>query len=516
MRYFKYLVFVFTLLTILFRANSVNALETIFTPTQVPATDPEISSPLRGLYDWRGTILVPPPTPSLDAYERYYWNELETTAGNYDWSMLDADIANARSKNKFFAFRIRTLKGPNDAGSFVPSDLSNTSYGWYKGSTFILDLNNSVVLTRMQTFFKALESHLNQTGMGKYISWVDIGMVGQYGEWGLGSLGYTSANYPTDDNLKKVVDIQLGFLPQVRKVMMVKTNSPAVLHALNSSPLVGWRVDCLGQDGYFDFSTNGKYTPFWPVLQNRWKTAPVIVEYCAGSISFSVATTQIADFHISAIGNGNVTFGGSNTSTLFVNNAKKAGYRISIIDAVLPQPMVAGKTSTIISRWQNTGNAPTYEPWTVAFELRDSSGKVVASTTTSLDLGTLLPTTSPQSNNDSFNLVGVEAGSYNLILTVKDPRALRSPLPLAITGRRTDGSYLLGAVTVSPSEAVIPSPITKIGDANADMFVNEQDYLAHWLLNYRKTLLGASYGDFNNDSVVSGIDYILWINNYGQ
>lgn len=516
---YRYKILIFALATALtmFRVTHVIAADTTLTPSPIVSTDPEISAPLRGLYDWRGTILVAPPTPSLDAYERYYWNELETSSGVYNWSVIDADIAAARAKNKFFAFRIRTLKGPNDAGSFVPSDLTNTSYGWYKGSTFILDLNNLTVQARMQTFFKALEAHLIQTGMAKYISWMDIGMVGQYGEWGLDSISYTTANYPSEASLKRVIDIQLGILPDTRKVMMAKTNSTAVLYALNSSPLVGWRVDCLGQDGYFDFSTNKKYTPFWPVMQNRWKTAPVIVEYCAGTISFSTASTQISDYHISAVGNGNVSIGGSNTSALFVNNGKKAGYRLALIDVSLPNPLVANTTNNLVSRWQNTGNAPTYEPWAITYQLENAAGTVVASSTSTLDLKSLLPTTIPQSASDPINLTGIVPGTYTLSVIVKDPRGLRQPLPLAIAGRRTSGSYPLGSVTVSSSSTSVPSPIIKIGDATGDSIVDVADF-AIWKNSFltKPISTGNTFGDFDNNSKVDGIDYMLWVNNYGK
>lgn len=52
------------------------------------------------------------------------------------------------------------------------------------------------------------------------------------------------------------------------------------------------------------------------------------------------------------------------------------------------------------------------------------------------------------------------------------------------------------------------------GDANGDGQVNGVDYVI-WLNNFGKnTSEGRTSGDFNNDGVVSGVDYVLWLNSY--
>ena len=49
----------------------------------------------------------------------------------------------------------------------------------------------------------------------------------------------------------------------------------------------------------------------WVTLQNVWKTAPVVAEYCpflSGNVvdSALVAQQQVRDFHISTVGNCNI------------------------------------------------------------------------------------------------------------------------------------------------------------------------------------------------------------------
>jgi len=55
----------------------------------------------------------------------------------------------------------------------------------------------------------------------------------------------------------------------------------------------------------------------------------------------------------------------------------------------------------------------------------------------------------------------------------------------------------------------------KPGDANGDNKIDGIDYVI-WLNHFGQTVTGTSNGDFNNDSKVDGIDYVIWLNNYGK
>lgn len=56
-----------------------------------------------------------------------------------------------------------------------------------------------------------------------------------------------------------------------------------------------------------------------------------------------------------------------------------------------------------------------------------------------------------------------------------------------------------------------PTGSAVAGDANGDGRVDGMDYVV-WLTNYGGTGTG---GDFNSDSRVDGLDYVIWLNNYG-
>jgi outer membrane protein assembly factor BamB len=83
----------------------------------------------------------------------------------------------------------------------------------------------------------------------------------------------------------------------------------------------------------------------------------------------------------------------------------------------------------------------------------------------------------------------------NLVTTIEAP--LDSTIPTS---------------TQSPSS---PTPTPIPGDANGDGRVDGLDYVI-WLNNYGITnATGPSQGDFNSDARVDGLDYVVWLNNYG-
>lgn len=52
-------------------------------------------------------------------------------------------------------------------------------------------------------------------------------------------------------------------------------------------------------------------------------------------------------------------------------------------------------------------------------------------------------------------------------------------------------------------------------DANSDGIVDGIDYIV-WVTNYGLDVSGSSKGDFDNNGKVDGIDYVIWLNNFGK
>ncbi|HCC84965.1 MAG TPA: hypothetical protein DEP87_04770 [Candidatus Pacebacteria bacterium] len=453
-------------------------------PEIIPFSDPEIMTAQRGLYMNNGSELAKLPTVAQDSYRRYTWNQFETSQGTYNWTEIDNHIQTAISLGQKFAFRIQAMKSNHSGVSYLPSYLTNDQSGKWVNGTFLPDWNNEFFLNRSQQLLVALGDHLRAKGYENQISWIDIGIFGQYGEWYVDKSLYPSSCdssrpgqtdcFASDANLKRVIDMHRLAFPNTRLLIQAGTYPDPVIYAMDLSDQIGWRDDCLGTPGYYNFETNSNYTQMWSILKNRWQTAPVVMEYCSSGIYLDHAdpnqddgARQIAYYHTSSIGNHNVTFDTENTIDKFLNNAKHAGYRYQIKSIMIPWLAPNdGSSFDIVSSWENVGNAPTYEPWQITYRLINIDNQVIWEGNSSLNLQKLLPTTTGQTQTDSFKLsTVVPAGSYSLQLIITDSRAAakRFPMGLAIKGRAADGSYFLGKITVgnpvmTPTIGATPIP----------------------------------------------------------
>lgn len=192
---------------------------------------------------------------------------------------------------------------------------------------------------------------------------------------------------------------------------------------------------------------------------NKWKKAPIIGEQngsattaaSGGDRAFYDLEREVRTYHASGFGNGN--WGGGESipcAQTYIRAASKvSGYRLQINSGNYTSTVGSNKNLSAQLAWRNVGIAPVYETWNVIYQLKNLSGLVVWTGSSSMILKLFLPETSYRIVNDSFTLPSTLAsGYYSLSVIIKDPANYRKPLPLAILGRGTDGSYTLGDVVV--------------------------------------------------------------------
>ena len=428
-----------------------------FRPTSVPLSGDEIANPMRGSYKSSGVPMSPPGWPYVDSYVRYPWRVLEPSEGVYDFSAIEADLANASAHGGKLGIRL-VAANSYDGGSSVPDYLMQQMAhgGWftYPGtnkSVYAPDWNDPAFLNRAQALLDALSK---QFADDPRLGFVDIGLYGDFGEWHL--YNYPQWNTPmTLPNKQALVDMQVHAFPNTQLVMMVD-DADALRYALSLSPAIGWRGDCLGTK-HFDSIQSGSA---WDLAKDRWKTAPVITEYCDPP-RLDLAEQQVQSYHVSMIRNGNLPTWDSFSQAQqgqFDDENKLAGYRLVLDSVSLPESIARGAAFTVTSSWSNVGVAPDYLPENVVLQLRDpSSGRIVWQGLSNIQLKSLLPTTdystgkdTPAQTSDGWTLPqDVAPGEYQLEVTVLDPSGYYQPLDLAIQGRAADGSYPLGKVQVN-------------------------------------------------------------------
>lgn len=478
-------------------AISAQATGSAFTFTEIPFGNTDLINPGRGVEQWHNGNDVNVPTQGvntqrLDVYYRFPWTKIEgSTQGSYTWSYFDGLINSAIQKKQKFSFGIMTLfPDANTSGGLVafgggyscyPSYLHNLMQSesvkdWKKGTTWVPNYNSNYYLSRLLALHQAINNHLETGSYNgvKYkdvIGYIDIRGYGSWGEWHHGSVVSAMNEFPsgtraTVATLKKIIDAHTQGFPNYHLVAMIAAfdanrlpmimNAPEVgyyaLTTKNNAGPVGWRRDQWGAtDSYLsDYLENNNVTyngvTLKSLIMDKWKTAPIVGEPPSwNDNNYAALEKQVRLYHASSFGNGNYGVAVNTTISNNVRAASKAsGYRFKILSGNSPKTITKNSAFTISTVWQNVGIAPLYENYDVVFELQNSSNVAVWTGKSVKVLNLFLPATAGTTTTDNFTVpTSVAAGTYKLVVRVKDPKNYRPNIQLAINGRNADGSYTI-------------------------------------------------------------------------
>ncbi len=504
--------------------------------TTIPFSDPDLVAPGRGAEQWHDRTDVNIPvegtnTRPMDVYYRFVATRITTnTQGVYNWSYFDGLVNSAINNRQKFSFGIMTLypEGTTNEG-LVAFDGGYASYpqwlhqqmqsesvkDWRTGPTWTPNYNSSYYLQWLRDLNTAVNAHIEATSYNgvRYrdiINCVDIRGYGAWGEWHSGYTpnnvvsDYPSGTFPTVASLKSIVDAHINAFQNFQLVCMIAAfdanylgntrNPPEIAHYIlthagtNKGP-IGWRRDQWGAlddylKNYLEYNTrsyNG--VVFNTLIMDRWKTAPITGEPPAWNPDeYSDLERQIRLYHATSFGNGNYG-GGVAPSQLNTRNriraaSKASGYRLQLEGGSMATSITTGTAFSITLNWRNVGLSPSYENWNVVYELKNSGGTTVWSGNSGMQLRLFLPQASATARTDNFTVpTSVPAGTYSLIMYIRDPNNYRQPLPLAITGRRSDGGYVLrSSVTVTTGTGQTNTP--PVANAGTDKTVTLPTALA--------------------------------------
>ena len=465
--------------------------------TQIPYSDPDLNRPGGGAEQWNDQNMSNIPiegtsTRRLDKYFRFSWSMFESGQGVYTWTKFDQEINDAISKGQKFSFGIMThypdAVSPHrlnyDGGySVYPQYLHNlmqaeTVKDWKASNgSWVPNWNSEAYLSRLLALNQAINDHINTTSYNgvaykDVINYIDIRGYGAFGEWHSYTIVDQMSQYPagtraTTTSLNRIIDAHVNAFPNFPLVIMVSAfdgnrlgntmNPPEVayyaLTRRNNYGPVGWRRDNWGATdsylrSYTDQNTitvNGMRLD--TAIMNRWKYAPVVGEPCCNA-DYADLENQVKRYHAVSFGNGNF----SPNATINPNMraaSKAAGYRIVLEGGSIAASVSTGTAFPVTLQWKNVGLTQSYEDWDVLYELKNSAGTAVWSSVSAFKIKMFLPEATARAHTDNLTLPGsVAAGTYTLTVKVRDTDGFRSPMPLAITGRNSDGSYTLRSITV--------------------------------------------------------------------
>lgn len=413
---------------------------------------------------------------SKTAYYRVYWKEIEPLEGQIDTSKLDAIINTAARRGQVVGFRI--MSAADSATAQLPAWLitaANADPGdggagqTLSNGHFFPNYDNPVIIDAAANLLEELGKRYNKN---PYVGFVDVGMVGLWGEWHDGTGG---SHMPTVPNSKLYLDMHKDAFPDKPLVMLIATD-PTVLAYGVSEHGMGWRGDCWGNSNFFDSSKHTLYSVYPYIvdhvtgLDTAWETAPVMMEACdsiGGLYKNRVlyaddedAYNQFAAMAISAI-NMHV----SSLNTAWANEAipedlqplmeemlKMLGYRFELHQLTAPSIVFNGGAIALESKWLNVGNAPAYDAYRVSYRLRRADGAIVRQWISEpSNVKTWLPDNTQRTNSVSsyavdpdYNWIETPAGTYKIDVALLWPTANEPAIALGTAGRRSDGWYEAG------------------------------------------------------------------------
>jgi hypothetical protein len=460
-------------------------------------SDPDFNRPGAGAEQWNDQNLVNIPdasvsTQRMDAYYRFSFTDIAVYSARpntYDFSFFDSKINDAIEKGQKFSFCIMQMcstcsQGGTISGArlYYPLYLHNQMQtepvrDWNKEGLWIPNYNSPSWLEAWKALNAAVNDHIMKGSFHgiqykNIIGYVDVSGYGDYGEWTNNSLSGPMGTVATIATLDSIISFTVHQYRDFRCVALIATFDgntlkntmvpPAVgyyaLTVYNNVGLIGWRRDSWGFTDYYNSGWTDKNPTvfngfrFDTAINNRYKYAPIVGEPADMGLTnfngkpFGDLARQILYYHVNSFGNGNLDQSVINKIALdnIRTASKYAGYRLILNEGTMTKLLVGGTLFYITLSWQNTGAAPTYENWEVFFELRNTGNEVAWSAKSKFNPKLFLPLRSATSITDNFALpASVPPGNYNLYLIVRDPKGYRKPLPLFISGRNPDGSYLI-------------------------------------------------------------------------
>lgn len=458
-----------------------NLASTEITNSSFTTIDDVLYNPGIGLSDFHHRSTFPYPTDARPtgkiAYFRFYWSDIEPVEGQVNTDLLDQAILTAASRGQVLGIRIMsaddstTVRLPGwlvtqanalSGGGGAGQNLTPTG-----GSTYFFpNYDNPAIIAAASNLLAELGRRYDKN---PYVYFVDVGMVGLWGEWHDGT---GNSHMPTIANAKQYLDMHKAAFPHKPLVMLLGAD-PAVLQYGVSTYGMSWRADCWGDNRFFDSAFHGWNLVYPEALaavtgiEDTWKTSPVLLESC-GSIRSLYESTynqpdpygKFIDMMLFALGQHASSLNTAwndeaipeDLRPLFQSFLNQLGYRFVLDSFTGPSIVFNNGPTTLKSTWENIGSAPVYDGFRLSYRLRRADGAIVKQWFSATNLKTWLPgATTPYSDQTSalaadpdYNWLDAPAGDYKIDLALLWPQANHPAIALGTAGRRDDGWYEVG------------------------------------------------------------------------
>ena len=389
------------------------------------------------------------------AYWRIYWKFMEPEKGEYRWDMLDQALETARSRGQTLLLRIAPY-GTGDEKDvpvwYREKVGPNRTWGYDNPvNSWAVDPEDRRYAQDFGGFIRAMGERYDGH---PDLEAVDLSIVGAWGE----GAGSELLSQLTREALVDAYTDVFRKTPLIALLMDKETNMYA-----NSQISVGWRVDCIGDLGFWAEEQNGwtHMYDFYPQaiinyeVEDDWLTSPLSFEICGTFRSWKEKQGYDRDdvmyifdetlrWHMSSF-NAKSSPVPEEWKDLVDDWLKKMGYRFVLRRFSYPEEVSINGTLWFKSWWINKGVAPCYKDFTLAIRLK--SDDFVSVLATDANIKEWMPGDIVY-DNSVFIPHDMPAGTYDLQVSLVDRWKFEPRVNLAIEGREDDGWYQLGQINV--------------------------------------------------------------------
>lgn len=369
------------------------------------------------------------------AYERWWWRELEVGRADFDFSPIDDLLERAEAAGQDVGVRVM----PEGSGEpDVPAWILDAGVGGthYWGQ-FSPDYDDPVLLDAATAFVAALGARFD--GHPR-LAFVDIGMVGEAGEWHVSSGEEHGAALPSEASWKRIIDAHVDAFPNTPLTMLVgdvEDGGDPVRYAVSRG--AGWRADCLGDNrqGWNHMDNFYLQRVEEAGLADVWQSAPVVFETCGTFSTWEVVRAApdcqldyALGLHASGLNPKSKAQPASFDSAV-ANFQERAGYRLRLVEVDTPAAVAVGGPLTVATRWVNTGVAPPYRSFRLGWRW-DEGDSIVT--------GTVRGWLPGQTVDEAVLTAPIATGDHTLQLAILGVEGEDSPrVPLGVEGQAADG-----------------------------------------------------------------------------
>lgn len=425
-----------------------------------------------------GAIPSYPETSTV--YFRWYWSELEKSDGVYNFALIDKQLNDAKEAGKKLMFRVMAMGETDTGDNSIPLWFSAKGKNVVvnEGKTvFVPDYTSSDFRTQIQDLLAALSTKYNNPDD---ITSVDIGVIGSWAEWHLEEVYPNEPALGAHLNDNTLFESPLVFTEYVTMHQSSFTRVPTVMligsedkrETFLASAVAngsGWRADCLGdKEGYYGPGWNHMEDGYPHALDNAnahdaWKQAPVQFETCNDMTLWKTDhhftekdVTEVFDYalnHHASLINAKSKPIPDEFQPAVQDVLKKLGYRFELTSLTHSKEVNSSSTMTITSEWKNSGVAPSYYPYRLAYRFVDASGKVEITQETSGNVLDWLPAETrvgdaPVITIDDQITVPALAGEYDLQIALVNDLG-EAKIKLAIDMPQKENWYTISNIQVN-------------------------------------------------------------------